>query len=223
MILRSIARTRCWHVLARIGFVTSTVAAATALQLPVEIEVPGEPFLLSYIVVVVSACLFGRAPGFVAVAETTIASVLYFEPVYSLRLVHPIDLLVIEIYAVGAALSVEAFCRLVDGALVEKSDANSARFNLRETSHRLANDLATVAAILGASRTGSIDIKSLMAELRETAAKLKASEVCCATASANCALSPTRSRSESCTVTPTSATSSSTSTMRNGSVLRLSK
>src|SRR5947209_6754082 len=81
-----------------------------------------EPFLLNFIVVVVSAVVFGRAPGFFTVAATSIASLLYFEPTYSFRVTQAVHLLAIEAYAVIAAASVEAFCRLVDSALVEKSE-----------------------------------------------------------------------------------------------------
>ena len=136
--LRWITLTRSWHLLVRIGIATIAVAAATALQLPVEIEVPGEPFLLNFIVVVVSAVVFGRTPGFVTVAETTLASLLYFEPFYSFKLTHAVHLLAIEAYAVVAAASVEAFCRLVDSALTEKSEANSARIRHEETQQRLS-------------------------------------------------------------------------------------
>jgi len=94
-------------VLARVGIATIGLAAATALQLPAEVDVPGAPFLLYFVIVMVSAGAFGRIPGLVAVAETTIASVLYFDPVYSLRLTHAVDLLAIEIYSAVAALSVE--------------------------------------------------------------------------------------------------------------------
>src|SRR5262249_36243661 len=137
--LRWITFTRSWHLLIRIGIATLAVAAATALQLPIEIDVPGEPFLLSFIVVVMSAIVLGRTPGFVAVAETSIASVLYFEPIYSFRLTQAVHLLAIEAYAVVAAASVEAFCRLVDSALAEKSKANSARGREEETQARLSD------------------------------------------------------------------------------------
>jgi PAS domain S-box-containing protein len=116
--LRWITVARSWHVLVRIGIATTAVAAATALQMPVGADFPGEPFLLYFVAVVASASVLGRAAGFVAVAETSIVSLLYYEPVYSLKLTRPIDLLGIEIYAVVAAMSVEAFCRLVDSALV---------------------------------------------------------------------------------------------------------
>jgi two-component sensor histidine kinase len=158
--VRSISLTRSWHVLVRIGIATIAVAAATALQLPVEIEVPGEPFLLNFVIVIMAAVAFGRVPGFFAVVESTIASLLFAEPGYSFKVTHAIDLLVIEIYAVVAALSVEAICRLVDGALAEKSEANSAHLLLREMKHRVANDLAAVAATLSVSTTKSLDTQS---------------------------------------------------------------
>jgi PAS domain S-box-containing protein len=133
--LRWITLARSWRVLIRIGIATMVVAAATALQLPVAANLPGKPFLLYFVAVVASASALGRTAGFVAVAETTVVSLLYHEPVYSLKLARPIDLLAIEIYAALAALSVEAFCRLIDNALAEKSAAISARM---EAEARLA-------------------------------------------------------------------------------------
>src|SRR5215471_15226423 len=149
--LRWIALARSWHVIVRIGIATIAVAAVTALQLPVEIEIPGEPFLLYFVVVVVSASVLGRIPGLFAVVESGIASVLYFDPVYALKLPRAIDLLAIEIYFVVAALSVEAFCRLADSALAERSAAISIRLLLREMRHRVANDFAAVVAMLNGS------------------------------------------------------------------------
>jgi PAS domain S-box-containing protein len=94
------------------------VAAATALQLPVAANFPGEPFLLYFVAVVASASVLGRTAGFVAVAETSVASLLFYDSVYSLKVTHAVvDLLAIEIYAVVAALTVEAFCRCVDSAI----------------------------------------------------------------------------------------------------------
>jgi PAS domain S-box-containing protein len=137
--LRWITFARSWHPLVRIGIATIAVAATTGLQLPVEVTFPGQPFLLYFVAVVASASVLGRTAGFVAVAETSIVSLFYHEPVYSLKLARTIDLLGIEIYAVVAALSVEAFCRLVDSALAEKSAANSARIQCKEVEARLAD------------------------------------------------------------------------------------
>ncbi len=67
--LQWIPLARSWHLLARVGIVTIAVAAATALQLPVGADFPGEPFLLYFVAVVASASVLGRTAGFVAVAE----------------------------------------------------------------------------------------------------------------------------------------------------------
>ena len=132
--LRWITLARRWHVLVRVGIATIIVAAATALQLPVGADIPGKPFLLYFVAVVASATALGRTAGFVAVVETTITSLLYHEPVYSLKVAQAIDLLAIEIYAVLAALSVEAFCRLVDSAL-------AAGIRCKEVEGRLTDQL----------------------------------------------------------------------------------
>jgi hypothetical protein len=55
ILLRGIKRARQWHVLIRVGIATAVVAAVTAFQLPLEADVPGEPFLLYFIVAVASA------------------------------------------------------------------------------------------------------------------------------------------------------------------------
>jgi PAS domain S-box-containing protein len=115
--LRWITLARSWHILVRIAIATIAVAATTGLQLPVEVVFPGQPFLLYFVAVVASASVLGRTAGFVAVAETSIASLLFFDPGYSLKVTHTVDLLAIEMYAVIAALTVEAFCRVVDTAI----------------------------------------------------------------------------------------------------------
>src|SRR5215467_11826016 len=135
--LRLIAAARSWHVLIRAGIATAAVAAATALQLPVEIVVPGEPFLLNFIVVVTSSIFLGPTAGFLAVAETSIASLLFLEPSYFFRIHQAVDLLAIVAYAIIAAGSTQAFCRLVDGALAERSEASLARHEQEEAQARL--------------------------------------------------------------------------------------
>jgi len=106
--LQWIILARSWHPLVRIGIATAGVVAATAVQLPAEINLPGQPFLLYFVAVVAVAIVLGRMAGFVAVAESTAASLLFYDPVYSLKVTNAIDLLAIEIYAIVAAVSVEA-------------------------------------------------------------------------------------------------------------------
>jgi PAS domain S-box-containing protein len=136
--LQWITLARSWHLLARIGLATIAVAVATALQLPGAGGFPGAPFLLYFVAVVASASVFGRIAGFAAVAGTGIASMFYHQPVYSPRVTQAIDLFAIEIYVAVAALSVEAFCRLVDSALAEKLVAISAQARLADSELQLA-------------------------------------------------------------------------------------
>jgi PAS domain S-box-containing protein len=135
--LQVIVAARSWHFLIRILIATIAVAVATAFQLPVEIEVPGEPFLLYFIVVVLASIFLDRAPGFFTAGSTAVASVLWFEPVFSFRLQHAVDLLTIEAYGIAAAASVEGFCRMVDSMLAERSEADSQRLQRREAETRL--------------------------------------------------------------------------------------
>jgi PAS domain S-box-containing protein len=127
---QSIILARSLHPLVRIGLAAIAVAIATIWRLP------GETFLLYFVAVVASATALGRTAGFVAVIGSTITSMFLFEPVYSPKLIHAVDLLALEIYAIAAALTVEAFCRLVDSALAERSAAISARM---EAEARLAD------------------------------------------------------------------------------------
>src|SRR5258706_10088302 len=138
--LRWITLARSWHPLVRIGIATIAVAATTGLQLPVAANFPGEPFLLYFVAVVASASVLGRTAGFVAVAETSIASLIFYDPVYSLKVTHAVvDLLAIEIYAVVAALSVEAFCRFVDSATGAQARLADSQARLADSQTRLAD------------------------------------------------------------------------------------
>jgi PAS domain S-box-containing protein len=136
---------------------TIAVAAATALQLPFERATPGEPFLYYFATVVVSATALGRTPGYLAAVETGIASTLYLEPVFSVKVSRVIDLVSLEIYLVLAAFTVEAFCRLIDSALAEKSEAHLARSQLLEVQSRLAAIVtSSFDAIVGKTLDGLI-------------------------------------------------------------------
>jgi two-component sensor histidine kinase len=135
--IRLIAVARSWHLFLRIGIVTAAVAAATALQLPVEIVVPGEPFLLNFIIVITASIFLGPTAGLVAAAETSIVSPLFLDPSHPSRIHQAVDLLAIVVFAIVAIASVQAFCRLAEGALSERMEASSARHEQKEAQERL--------------------------------------------------------------------------------------
>src|SRR6266478_4969420 len=159
--LQWIKLARSWHVLVRVGLATIAVTATTGLQLPVEVNFPGQPFLLYFVAVVASASVLGRTAGFVAVAETSVASLLFYDPAYSLKVTHTVDLLAIQIYAVVAALSVEAFCRLVDSALAEKSAAFSAQACLADREVQLGLTRNSEARLRATFDTASVGVAHL--------------------------------------------------------------
>jgi PAS domain S-box-containing protein len=135
--LRWITLLRSGPALVRIGITTIAVAVATALQLPVEVTFPGQPFLLYFVAVIASASVLGRTAGFVAVVETSLTSLLFYDPAYSLKVTHTVDLLAIEIYAILAALSVEAFARVIDTAISTRLQCKKAEARLADSEVQL--------------------------------------------------------------------------------------
>jgi K+-sensing histidine kinase KdpD len=155
---------------------TNRVIAACLFQLPIEREVPGEPFLLFVLVIIASSFAFGASAGFVGVAVSTIFSILFFEPVGSLALAHATDLIRIEFYALLASCAVIASARLGHMVIAASENAdNLQRLNesktvlLRELAHGVANNFASVAAFLSVRSDNISDTqaRSVLAEAVE--------------------------------------------------------
>ena len=131
------------------------MATTCLFQLPIERHVPGEPFLLFLLVVIASTLAFGASIGFVGVGLTTLLSILFFEPVGSFALWHAIDLIKIELYAILASCCVIAFARLCNMFIAARQDAETSKrlsetksILLREMAHAVANDFASIAALI---------------------------------------------------------------------------
>ena len=138
----------------------SAVVLACLFQLPIERQVPGEPFLLFLLVVIGATLAFGTSSGFLATALSTILSILFFEPAGSFVLLHAVDLIKIELYAIVATCSVIAFGRLRNTVVAERENAESLkRLNesktilLRELAHGVANNFASIAALISVRST----------------------------------------------------------------------
>jgi two-component system, sensor histidine kinase PdtaS len=146
--------------------ITGVVLAGVCLfQLPLEPELPGEPFLLFLLVVIASTLAFGASVGFVAVASSTLLSALFFEPVGSFAVRHAADLLKIELYAILAGGCVVAFAHLVLMAARDKTDAlnrldESKSILVRELAHGVANNFAAVAAFVRMKSSSISDAKA---------------------------------------------------------------
>jgi two-component sensor histidine kinase len=146
---------RRWPAWLRAGLSTAAIAIALAAQLPIEKEVPGEPFLLFFIVVIASTLAFGERIGILAVVLTTLLSTLFFEPVGSLTLQLATDLIKVELYAIIAGASIVAVSSLgkiliaAETATQELRQTDTKRtILLQELAHRVANNFAVVAALI---------------------------------------------------------------------------
>src|SRR5215831_19327415 len=157
----------------------SGVVLAYLFQLPIEREVPGEPFLLFLLVVIASTLAFGASAGFLATALSTILSFLFFEPIGSFAVLHAVDVIKIELYAVVAACSVIAFARLGKMVIAARENAESLkRLNesksilLRELAHGVANNFASIAALISVRSTTISDAQARSA-LDEAAEQIR--------------------------------------------------
>jgi len=145
-------------LLVRLLATGAAVGLVCAFQLPLERDVPGDPFLLFFMVVIATAFAFGERVGFVAVGLTSLLAFFFFEPFGTLAIRHAGDLVRIELYAVLAAISaliVGSIGRAFVDAAGAQTDAKGSIF-LRELTHRVANNFAVIAALIS-RKAGSIN------------------------------------------------------------------
>ena len=102
-----------WPLAVRLAIAATAIVLAYLVQIPLEREVPGEPFLLFALAVICSTLAFGSGAGFTAVGLSTLLSVAFFEPLGSVVvLTRAWDLAKIELYALLSCGCVVAFARL---------------------------------------------------------------------------------------------------------------
>jgi len=174
-----IQATQHWPLWLRVAVTAVAVLIAYLAQIPLEHEVPGEPFLLFALVAISATLAFGSQAGFIAVGLSTLLSFPFFEPHGSFSLVHASDLISIELYAILGAGCVFAFSRL-GKTLLSLSETNetltrldkSRSLLLRETAHGVANNFATVAALLS-MRSISVDDIEARQSLDEAVEQVK--------------------------------------------------
>src|SRR5215475_2752145 len=144
----------------RLAATGAAVAATCLFQLPIERQVPGEPFLLFLLVVIASTLAFGASVGFVCMGLSTLLSIPFFEPIGSFALWHATDLIKIELYAVLASCCVIAFARLGNMFIAARQDADSLIRLLRELAHAVANNFASVATLITVRSTSITDARA---------------------------------------------------------------
>jgi two-component sensor histidine kinase len=174
-----IQATQHWSLGWRVALTTAAVVVVYLVQIPLEHQVPGEPFLLFSLVVIATTLAFGSQAGFIAVGLSTLLSFPFFEPHGSFFLVHATDLIKIELYAILVGCCVFAFSRL-GKTLMALSETNetlaqldkSRSLLLRETAHGVANNFATVAALLS-MKSMSVDDSKARRSLDEAVEQVK--------------------------------------------------
>src|SRR5262245_22190459 len=167
---------RRWPLAARLAATTAGLALTFFFQIPLEAQVPGEPFLLFFLVVMAATLAFGQGVGLFAVALSTFLALFFFEPGGGLALHHAADLIKIELYALLGSGAVVGIARLA-GALVAADEAAQAFAQseeaksvlLRELAHRVANNFAAVASLIRrkANLVGDADARSVLNEAVE--------------------------------------------------------
>jgi two-component sensor histidine kinase len=139
----------------RVAIASLAVVGAYLFQIPIATAVPGEPFLLFFVVVGGCSLAFGRAMGFFTVALTSLLSLPFFEPGNSLYISNAADLIEVELYAFLSAGTVLIIGRLGEALVVARQEreasANLEREKsvlLTELTHRVANNFAVLSAVI---------------------------------------------------------------------------
>jgi two-component sensor histidine kinase len=162
--VRKIGEVRGWPVWVRLGLVGVVMLGTFLFQIPMERQVPGEPFLLFFLVVIGATVAFGKGVGLFAVALSALLSIFFFEPFGSLAIWRAADVVKIELYAMLAGSCVIGFASLADALIaanektkaLERSEENKSIL-LRELAHGVANNFASVAALISIRSAGLSD------------------------------------------------------------------
>jgi len=136
------------------------------MEFPLEEKDVGTPFTCFITCVSIITVLFGRRSGFLAVAVSAPMSVLFFRLVGSFRPDRAFDLFQIEAYVVFAACTILVLDRFRH-ALILSADTNNKlegectqkSLQLREAAHRMANNFASLDALIRQRAMASKDPK----------------------------------------------------------------
>jgi two-component sensor histidine kinase len=165
---RKIRATQLWPLWWRITITVAAITIAYLVQIPLERQAPGEPFLLFFMVVISGTLAFGSTAGFVAVGLSTLLTVPFLEPLGSyFVLTHAWDLAKVELYVIlssGCVLAVSRVRKTLIAVsekkeILQQLDENKSLL-LRETVHGVANNFASIAALLTMKSYSISDIEA---------------------------------------------------------------
>lgn len=174
--LGKIRAVRQWSLWSRLAITGMALVVACILQIPLEQEIPGEPFLLFFLIVIGATLSFGGGVGIAGIGLSASLSLYFFEPYNTLAINHAADLIKVELYAILAGGCVVSVARLGDALIaandesefLRRMDANKSVL-LRELAHGVANNFATVAALLRlkSAAVNDTDARSALSEAIE--------------------------------------------------------
>ena len=155
LVVKVIRLTSDWPLLAKVACALTVVIGVFLFQFPLEERGFGVPFALFLASAFAISLMFGRLSGFAAAAVSTVLATEFFTPVGTIHLARAFDLFQIECYAalaIGAAITADQIHR----ALISLSDSNQQlmredtrkSLQLREVAHRVANNFASLDALI---------------------------------------------------------------------------
>ena len=162
----AIRKTSGWPLPVQFACALAVIAGAFFTEFPLEERGNGTPFTLFVTCVCMITILFGRPSGFLAVALSAPLGALFFRPVGSFQVTQAFDLFQIGCYvafAVCAILVLDQVRRALilfaetNAKLEEESTQKT--LQLREVAHRVANNFASLDALIRQRAMASKDPK----------------------------------------------------------------
>ena len=158
----AIRKTSAWPLVVQFVFTLVVIGCGFLIQYPLGAQGVGYPFVSFLTCVFIVALMFGRPSGFLAVAISSFLSLPFFAPGGSIQF----DLLEIELYA-GLAVGAVVLADKIRRTLIMQSDTNVRLANedankslqLREIAHRVANNFASLDALIRQRAMASKDPK----------------------------------------------------------------
>jgi two-component system, sensor histidine kinase PdtaS len=162
----AIRKTSAWSLPVQFTCTIAVVVGAFFTEFPLEERGNGTPFTLFITCICMITILFGRPSGFLAVALSAPLGALFFRPVGSFQVTQAFDLFQIGCYvafAVCAILVLDQVRRALilfaetNAKLEEESTQKT--LQLREVAHRVANNFASLDALIRQRAMASKDPK----------------------------------------------------------------
>jgi len=165
-----IRKTSAWPLSLRFACTVAVILIAFAMEFPLEEKGSGTPFTCFMTCVCMLTIFFGRPAGFLAIVISAPLGALFYKPVGSFQLTHAFDLLQIEAYVVLAVIAVlvldqvrRALILFAESNAALKAESSQKSLQLREVAHRMANNFASLDALIRQRAIASQDPKIQLA------------------------------------------------------------